>query len=128
MKLNEYSISFPDYPWIEPVAPFRNWDRSNPTGSLQWYEAYNRTKHDRESHLKKATLSFAFDAVAACAIMIVGQFGEVFGFDLRTSGRPRTFFWIVAVPFGMWRIITLRSSKAATSNGCPSTIPFRPDD
>jgi hypothetical protein len=30
--------------------------------------------------------------------MIVAQFGEVFGFDQRTSGSPRTFFWIRSGP------------------------------
>jgi hypothetical protein len=98
MKLNEFAISFPDYPWIKPVAPFKNWDEENATRTLPWYDAYNAAKHDRESKLKRASLRFAFDAVAACAIMIVAQFGEVFGFDLRTSGRPMTFFWIRSVP------------------------------
>lgn len=98
MKLNEFSISFPDYPWIEPTAPFKHWDSKNPTETLKWYAAYNATKHDREVNLEEATLRFAFDAVAACFVMIVGQFGEVFGFDLRTSGRPRTFFWIRTGP------------------------------
>jgi hypothetical protein len=98
MKLNDFAISFPDYPWIEPVAPFKNWDEISPTETLPWYGAYNASKHDRESKLERATLRFAFDAVAACAIMIVAQFGEVFGFDLSTSGRPRTFFWIRSGP------------------------------
>jgi hypothetical protein len=98
MKLNEFAISFPDYPWIKPVAPFKNWHEENATRTLPWYDAYNAAKHDRESKLKRASLRFVFDAVAACAIMIVAQFGEVFGFDLRTSGRPRTFFWIRSVP------------------------------
>jgi hypothetical protein len=98
MKLNEFAISFPDCPWIKPVAPFKNWDDENATRTLPWYDAYNATKHDRESKLKRASLRFAFDAVAGCAIMIVAQFGEVFGFDQRTSGSPRTFFWIRSGP------------------------------
>jgi hypothetical protein len=61
---------------------------------LPWYDAYNADKQDRESEFERATLQFAFEAVAACAVMIVAQFGEVFGFDLRESGRPRTFFWM----------------------------------
>jgi hypothetical protein len=98
MKLNEFEVSFPDYPWIKPVAPFKSWDERNATQTLLWYDAYNAAKHDRESELKRATLRLAFDAVAACAIMIVAQFGEIFGFDLGTSGRPRTFFWIRSGP------------------------------
>jgi hypothetical protein len=98
MKLNEFAISFPDYPWIKPVAPFKDWDRGHPTRTLPWYDAYNAAKHDRENQLARATLRFAFDAVAACAIIIMAQFGEVFGFDLSITGRPRTFFWIRSGP------------------------------
>jgi hypothetical protein len=98
MKLNDYVISYPDYPWINPVAPFKSWDEKKPTETLPWYGAYNATKHDRESKLDRAILRFAFDAVAACVIMIVAQFGEVFGFDTRTSGWPRKFFWIRSGP------------------------------
>jgi hypothetical protein len=94
MKFNEFAVSFPDYPRIEPIAPFTNWDKHKPTETLPWYDAYNAAKHDRESEFERATLQFAFEAVAACAVMIVAQFGEVFGFDLRESGRPRTFFWM----------------------------------
>ena len=98
MRLNDYAISFPDYPWIEPVAPFKDWDAGKPTETLPWYDAYNAVKHDRENKFEKATLRFAFDAVSACVVMIVAQFGEVFGFDLRMSGRPRTFFWVRSGP------------------------------
>jgi hypothetical protein len=94
MKLNEFEVSFPDYPWIKAVVPFKSWDEERPTQTLPWYDAYNAAKHDRESELRGATLRFAFDAVVACAIMIVAQFGEVFGFDLIASERPRKFFWI----------------------------------
>ena len=51
MKLNEFAISFPDYPWIEPVAPFKDWDERNSTRTLPWYDAYNAAKHDRENQL-----------------------------------------------------------------------------
>ena len=124
MKLNEFVISFPDYPWIEPVAPFKDWDRARPTGTLQWYDAYNAVKHDRENNLEQANLRFAFQAVAACAIMIVGQFGEVFGFDLRTSGRPRTFFWIQNGP--VWDFADCYAEFFETANGqwTPVNYPF----
>ena len=97
LRLNDFAISFPDYPWIVPVTPFKNWDERKPTKTLLWYDAYNAVKHDRENEFQRATLSFAFDAVAACIVLIVAQFGEVFGFDPNTSGRPRAFFWIRTV-------------------------------
>jgi hypothetical protein len=115
MRLNEFVISFVDYPWIKPIAPFENWDKENATGSLPWYDAYNAAKHDRESKLKRATLRFAFHAVAACAIMIGAQFGEVFGFHLRTSGRPRTFFWISSFP--NWDLVDCYADNFENGNG-----------
>lgn len=39
------------------LAPFSTWDSKQPTQSLQWYAAYNFTKHDREANLNKATLN-----------------------------------------------------------------------
>ena len=78
---------WPSDPWIKPVAPFNSWDERSATQTLPWYDAYNAAKRDRESELKRASLRLAFDAVVACAIMIVAQFGEVFGFDLIRSKR-----------------------------------------
>jgi hypothetical protein len=124
MKLNEFAISFPDYPWIEPVAPFKSWNKEDPTRSLPWYDAYNAAKHDRETQLESATLRFVLDAVAACAIMIAGQFGEVFGFDLRISGRPRTFFWIRSGP--TWDLADHYAEAFEGENGkwTPVNYPF----
>jgi hypothetical protein len=124
MKLNEYAILFPDYPWIEPVAPFKSWEERAPTSTLPWYDAYNAAKHDRENQLKRASLRFVFDAVAACAIMIVAQFGEVFGFDLRTSGRPRTFFWIRSAPNLDWADCYAETFENGNGEWTPVNYPF----
>jgi hypothetical protein len=128
MKLNEFEVSFPVYPWIKPVAPFKNWDKRDPTRTLPWYDAYNAAKHDRENKLKRASLRFVFDAVAACAIMIVGQFGEVFGFDLEKSGRPRTFFWIRSGPNWDWEDRYAEFFESPDGQWTPSTTAFRPKD
>lgn len=34
LRLDEYSVSFPTYPWLEPLRPFENWNKDRPTGSL----------------------------------------------------------------------------------------------
>jgi hypothetical protein len=88
MRLNEYSVSFPSFPWLDALSPFRNWDPLMPTISLSWYDAYNAVKHNREVEFSRATLRHAFEAVAACAIMIVSQFGQSFdGWQSSDSGR-----------------------------------------
>jgi hypothetical protein len=124
MKLNEYEVSFPDYPWIKPVAPFRSWDGGRPTETLPWYDAYNAAKHDRENELKRATLRFVFGSVAACGIMIIAQFGEVFGFDLIASERPRKFFWFRVGP--VWDLADHYAEPFASGNGkwTPLNYPF----
>lgn len=82
MKLDEFSVIFPDYPWIEACRPFLGWGSGGkPTQEIPWYEAYNSVKHNRETEFEQATLGNAFSAVSACLIMMVAQFGrhEVIG-------------------------------------------------
>ena len=75
MKLNHYAVGFPSFPWLKPIRPFSNWDAKAPTASLSWYSSYNAVKHNREGEFAKGTLEHAFEAVAACAIMMAAQFG-----------------------------------------------------
>lgn len=76
MKLDQYSVSFPHFPWLAPMAPFAGWDKSESTKSLPWYDAYNGIKHNRELEFEKASLFNAFMAVSACVIMLAAQFGR----------------------------------------------------
>lgn len=76
LKLGDYEVRFPDYPWLDPFNPFKDWDSSNPTKSLAWYDAYNAVKHDREKHFAQAKLDYAFAALSACAVMLFAQFGR----------------------------------------------------
>ena len=76
MKLSEYSIRFPSFPWLKPLTPFENWKvGGSPTSDLDWFFSYNKVKHDREREFDKATLINVFKAIAACYVMIVAQFG-----------------------------------------------------
>lgn len=73
LLLDQYSLGlamFPDYPPLEPLA---GWTAANPTTSLPWYDAYNKTKHNRESEFHHASLSNAINAVAACACIFYAQ-------------------------------------------------------
>lgn len=77
-RLADYAIMFPEYPWLEPIAPFRDWDAAKPTSSLLWYDAYNSVKHDREQYGNRATFIRALEAVAAVVVIAVAQFGIQF--------------------------------------------------
>jgi hypothetical protein len=97
MRLGEYAVRFPSYPWIEPIHPFAGWGSSRkPSQDLVWYGAYNAIKHDLENEFPRANLANAFAAIAGCAVMMVAQFGLANGL-----GRPQdiwTYFDISEVP------------------------------
>lgn len=86
MKLDEYSVAFPNYPWLEDISPFRGWGSSGrPTQELEWYAAYNAVKHNREAEFEKATLLHVFEALSACVVMMAAQFGLSSGLGQRSE-------------------------------------------
>lgn len=86
MRLGDYSISFPSFPWLAAFTPFKNWGTSdNPTQDIEWYAAYNAVKHNRENEFFQATLRNAFAAVSACAIMMIAQFGSIIALGRNTE-------------------------------------------
>src|SRR6202035_1353110 len=42
--LREFQVNLPRYAKVDAARPFMNWDVSNPTRSIRWYDAYNKTK------------------------------------------------------------------------------------
>lgn len=99
LRLEDYAISFPEYPWLSPIAPFRGWQSENATKSLPWYAAYNAVKHDREENAPQATLERALEAVSAVVIVGLAQFGISF---LRRADRWRDLFEVREYP--QWTI------------------------
>lgn len=97
MRLDEYAVRFPNYPWLAPVWPFAGWGSTGkPSQELGWYDAYNAVKHNREAEFERGTLEHAFAAVTACAVMMVAQFGTRDGLGQRSE--LGTFFDVSAVP------------------------------
>ena len=87
MKLKEYGVYFSSYPWMPICFPYKTWGTtSSPTKDLPWYDAYNSVKHDRENKFHLATLNFAFEAVAACFVMLFAQYGINQRQSLRAKG------------------------------------------
>jgi hypothetical protein len=88
-KLDEYAVTFPNYPWLAAFKPYGGWNTDNPTCSLGWYDAYNAVKHDRQTQFGRATLRRVFEAISACVVMMAAQFGSDEGLgqgsDLRSS-------------------------------------------
>jgi hypothetical protein len=76
LKLRDYAINFNDFPDLSPFQPFAGWSTDCPTNSLPWYAAYNGVKHNRETDFSCGTLRYAFQAVSACIVLLVAQFGQ----------------------------------------------------
>lgn len=103
MKLDEYEVGLIRYPDIPGIKPFAAWDAARPTQSLLWYDAYNQVKHDREANFSQASLRNAIDAVAACVVILVAQFGfealrrhhlkSVFEFRNRPMWDPKDWYY-----------------------------------
>lgn len=97
MKLGEYRVALPWYPWLDPIAPFENWVRSDsPTKCLPWYDGYNNIKHDRENNFDQATLLNALNSVTGCFVMLCAQYG----WDIAKSGEAAAdaFFRLIDAP------------------------------
>lgn len=69
LHLKEYQFTLNTYAGLPPIRPFEHWNVAKPTASLAWYDAYNKTKHDREKHFSQATLIHCINAVVACLVM-----------------------------------------------------------
>jgi hypothetical protein len=97
MKLMYYKVDFTYYPWFEPIQPFEKWGGSiSPSKDLEWYDAYNQVKHNRDANFPEATLRRAFQAVAGCFVMLCAQHG--WGFALRGDDADRAFIRLMDAP------------------------------
>lgn len=107
LYLTEYEVQLKAYLSVPPLRPFKGWSAAAPTQSLPWYDAYNKTKHDRNQHFDKATLENCIAGVAANMVMFAVRFGPIslyesrgtlstlvnhlFSLQLRDC-RPETFY------------------------------------
>lgn len=74
VSLNEFQITLKNYDELRDFIPFSQWNISQPTKSLKWYDSYNKTKHDRNSSFNEATLENVLDAVSASIAMFCARF------------------------------------------------------
>jgi hypothetical protein len=95
MKLDEYAVGLALYPWLGSIKPFGAWSSSAPTQSLPWYDAYNAVKHDRETLFERGKLIHAIEAVCACAVITIAQFGKSV---LYNSREMLSFFHFLEAP------------------------------
>jgi len=94
--LKKWAVSLRDYPDLGNFSPFSSWDKSNPTKSLPWYDAYNAVKHHREERFKQASLESLINSAAALHIMQAAQWGPDI-YD-RFFGNEKSPFYTVSHP------------------------------
>jgi hypothetical protein len=87
LQLNDYSVSLRMFPDYEELAPFKNWSENSPTQSLQWYDAYNKTKHDRGNNFSLANLHNLLLATSAIHIVLEAQYGKEIFDTFKSSFR-----------------------------------------
>ena len=83
------------------LTPYKGWSIQASTQSLEWYDAYNKTKHNREDCLGLATLDRAVTAVAAASVMFYAQFGYTFQHHDERGSFIRSAFTL-KVDFAMY--------------------------
>lgn len=77
--LSEYEVGLPQWSTSELIKfkPFEAWAHDNQP--LEWYQAYNMSKHDRQDNFGYANLSNLLQAVSGLLCLIHSQFrGENF--------------------------------------------------
>ncbi|MDN8248067.1 hypothetical protein QZK48_16175 [Acinetobacter baumannii] len=84
LYLGEFQVSFKNYN-VRKFQPFINWDASRPTQSLIWYDAYNKTKHDRKNSFSCATLENVMDAITANIVMFCAKYGPFYLLNNNTT-------------------------------------------
>jgi hypothetical protein len=123
MKLDHYAVAFPNYPWLAPFKPYDGWGTTGkPTRELQWYDAYNAVKHDRENSFDRASLRNVFEAISACVVMIVAQFGLPAG--LGRNSELRSFFQLTSVPSWALSEVYILPYESPTGEWRPANFPF----
>lgn len=83
--LGEYQITYNNYKDMVAIAPFRNWNIEQPTQSLDWYNSYNKTKHDRTASFREAKLRHVLSAIAANIILHCVKFSPYGLYNNRTT-------------------------------------------
>lgn len=94
LLLDEYSIKLNNYPWLNSIFPYANWQKS-----LVWYENYNAVKHNRVKDFNKGTLYDAITAVSAVALLLNAQYGDEV---LKRHSTIFNYFEIIQKP--IWKI------------------------
>lgn len=74
VDLSKHKLSLVGYVDPYKCCPFENWDKTNPSKSLFWYDAYNQVKHNKNNSFKLATLENCINAIAANIVLFAVRY------------------------------------------------------
>lgn len=77
LNFNEYAIALRSTSYSSKIFPFSTWNSTNPTTSLDWYNAYNKTKHNRDTYFDQAKLKYIIDAISANIVLYAIRFSPL---------------------------------------------------
>ncbi len=77
LYLNDFKIKLRNNLYQVKISPFATWSASNPTASLAWYEAYNKTKHDRYNNFSQAKLRYVIDSIVANIVLYAVRYSPL---------------------------------------------------
>ena len=125
--LQEFQFTLRSYASLPAIRPFVSWNTASPSASLIWYEAYNKTKHDRANHFSDATLSNALYAVIAALVLYIVRFSpyplleergtlnslvnQHFKFELVNADVKKSYVPLVDIPSNYRTDIFIYDSK-----------------
>lgn len=101
LRLPEYAIEFPKYPWIAAREPYRGWQASEPSKSLPWYDAYNKLKHEKLLGSEAGSMRHSLDGICAYMALFLAVFGD--GGRLVAGGVDLSYFGVVRRP--RWSVL-----------------------
>jgi len=112
--LNEYECTFKGHSGMPVIKPFNGWDSSSSTKSLSWYDAYNKTKHNRASNFSDANLYNVIQAVMANIVLYIVKFSpfpmqeesgtfnslinQYFRFRLTNTNEKKHYIPLIEIP------------------------------
>jgi len=76
-KLSAYEVKFPVWKGESHTRiPFANWSKKSNKNwhVLDWYQAYNKSKHDRHLHFDKATFDTLLNSISGLVVLLSAQF------------------------------------------------------
>jgi len=71
-RLSGYTLQLPLFSPLKEFSPFDPWHRGS---SLEWWNAYNASKHNRGDNFERANLLRAIEGVGAVFVILFSQFG-----------------------------------------------------